>query len=107
MNGEAARTRGRTRELDVVRHFRSLGYVAYRLNRGSADVIALKREQTPLLIQVKSTARPFERFGPDDRVALVSDALDAGARPLLAWWPKNGTLRLLGVSDWPVTAATL
>jgi hypothetical protein len=44
------------------------GWVAYRVPQPSAaDVVALKAGHAPLLVQVKSTARAYERFGPAER----------------------------------------
>lgn len=53
------------------------------------------------LVEVKSTSRPFERFGPRDRLAMKVIAEQAGATAWLAHWPKNGELRWIPESDWP------
>jgi Holliday junction resolvase len=105
MTGNTSRVRGRERELKVVRHYRVLGFVAYRLNEGSADVAALKAGHLPKLIQVKSTLRPYDHFRRADRDALLHDALSAGAEPVLAWWPKGGPLRLIPACEWPSRSA--
>jgi Holliday junction resolvase len=107
MNGNAARTRGRSRELAVVRLLREQGYVVYRLHQGTADVAALKAGHAPMLVQVKSTAGgPWERFGPADRDALAHDAITAGADAVLAWWPPRAhEPRLYGRASWPTSVA--
>lgn len=98
MSGER---RGRGRELDVMRWYRQRGYVAYRLAWGNADVIALKTGEPTLLVQVKSTARAFERFGPRDRALLLVEAARADAHAVLAWWPAYGDLTIVPSEAWP------
>lgn len=101
MSGER---RGRSRELRVADELRREGWVAYRLAWGQADVGALKAGHRPLLVQVKSTAGgPYERFGPRARLALLHEAVCAGADCVLAWWPKHGELRWIQPLDWPDT----
>jgi Holliday junction resolvase len=103
MSGER---RGRGRELDVMRHYREQGCVAYRLAWGNADVVALKAGQSPLLVQVKSTAGgAFERFGPRARALLLIEARAAGAQAALAWWPPNRSLTIIASEAWPPTPA--
>lgn len=69
---------------------------------GVADLVALKAGQTPLLIEVKSTAGgPYERFSPADRQELKAAAIKAGATPLLAYWPAHGKLRWIREHEWP------
>jgi Holliday junction resolvase len=101
VTGETSRVRGRTREHDVIRHYRRLGCVAYRLGAGVADVIVLKAGHIPLLVQVKSTRRAYDHFPPADRDALLAEAIVAGAEPVLAWWPKHGRLTLISSCEWP------
>ena len=77
----------------VVRAAASLGY---------ADLVALKRGRVPLMVEVKATAQgPWEGFRRPERRALKKAAYAAGARPVLAWWPKRGTLRYLYADEWP------
>lgn len=99
--GEAGRARGRHRELAVRDFYRESGYAAWRIAYGTADVIALKADEPPVLVQVKSTKRPFERFQPRDRDALLRDAQLAGGTAVLAHWPLRGSLRLWPSSEWP------
>jgi Holliday junction resolvase len=96
-------TRGRQRELAVAQLLRDAGFIAYRAAHGNADVIALRHDHEPMLIQVKSTAGgPYERFGPHDRVALINEARDAGAAAVLCWWPPRRTVpEWIDSADWP------
>jgi hypothetical protein len=96
---------GRERELAVAEVLRTQhGMVSYRLAWGHADVIGLKDGERPLLVQVKATARAWERFGPAERSALLHEALLAGARCTLAHWPRFGRLTFYGPDEWPVPA---
>jgi len=98
MNG-----RGRQRELAVAELLADAGFVTYRLAHGHADVIALRHDHQPMLIQVKSTAGgPYERFGPHDRALLLEEARDAGAAAVLAWWPPRRSVpEWIDSTDWP------
>jgi Holliday junction resolvase len=95
--------RGRQRELDVVVLLTENDFVAYRLAHGCADVVALRHDLQPQLIQVKSTAGgPYERFGPHERAALMLEAEQAGAAAVLAWWPpRQAVPRWIDSADWP------
>lgn len=105
--GRRGRSRGRSRELAVMQHYRKHGYAAYRLAWGCADVIAMRLlEGTEVkaafeLVQVKATSKPYERFGPSDRAELLKEAQSVGAVAVLAWWPLRGQLRLIPSSEWP------
>ena len=69
---------------------------------GDADLVALKTDQRPRLIEVKSSAQgPYEHFGPADRERLRFAAELAGADPYLAWWPPRGKLRWIAADEWP------
>lgn len=97
------RGRGRQRELAVLLLLRDAGFVTYRLAHGCADVLALRHDHQPMLIQVKSTAGSrYERFGPADRLALIDEAKQAGAAAVLAWWPPGVRVpEWIDSSDWP------
>lgn len=101
MSGETSRKRGRQRELAVRRVLRTEGWVVYRLAWGCADVGAMRAGFRPMLVQVKSTTRPYEHFGPRDRLALLREAIAADAEPVLAWWPKDGALTMISADEWP------
>jgi len=83
--------------------------VAYRLAHGRADVVALRAEHRPRLVQVKATSGgPYERFGPVDRAALLREARAAGADAWLAWWPSKLMLpRWIAADEWPVAQLSL
>jgi hypothetical protein len=102
MSGER---RGRGRELKAVELFQADGFVSYRLAHGCADVVALKAGMPPMLVQVKGTRRPWERFGPHERVLLAAEAIKAGAVPQLCHWPIGARApRFYGVHEWPQTS---
>lgn len=82
---------------------------------GAGDVLAVRkyRDEPPSedvyetpearLIEVKSTAGgPWERFGPEDRQALIKTAEQHGADPWLYHWPPRGQLRRIHGSEFPV-----
>jgi Holliday junction resolvase len=66
-------------------------------SKGPADLVALKASRTPRLVSCK--VRP--RIGPAERQALLSAAWTAGARPLLAYRPKDGWVALRTVNPGP------
>lgn len=94
--------RGRNRELDWIAFLREHGWTALRVD-GAGDVVAGKAGET-WLIQVKSTRRPYERFGPAERARLLAETDGAGWRAALLHWPKGvgitGT-RFVPSEDWP------
>lgn len=100
MTGER---RGRVRELRAIDHLRHMGWpVVYRLAHGHADLVALRAGRRPWLVQVKSTRRAFEHFGPADRVALEHEAVAAGAEAMLCWWPAGASVpAFLPAESWP------
>ena len=70
---------------------------------GDVDLVALRQDRRPRLIEVKSTAGgPYERFGPAERRRLRFAAELAGADAFLAWWPPRGELRWIHEREWPV-----
>ena len=101
MSGEASRARGRQRELAVMKHYRALGFVVYRLAAGCADVVLMKAGHGVKLAQVKSTRKPYDHFPPVERDALMHEAIAAGAAPVLMWWPKGGPLVEIPACEWP------
>lgn len=108
-SGETRRRRGRSRELDVLHHFRDEGWVAYRLAWGNADVMAARLEAGAmrlLLVQVKATGSgPYDHFRPLDRDRLLAEARSCGAEAWLAFWPPYGVLQLIDESQWPKRAS--
>lgn len=101
--------RGRQRELAVAVLLRDAGFVTYRLAHGAADVLALRHDHEPMLIQVKSTAAgPYEHFGPVDREELMKEARKAGAAAVLAWWPPHQKVpKWIDSADWPTVQLRL
>lgn len=94
---------GRARERQVADHLRSLDWVVVKgTTYGAADLAAMRDGDTPMLIEVKSTAGgPYETFGPAKRTSMLAEAERAGARAVLAWWPPRGRLRLIPSEEWP------
>jgi Holliday junction resolvase len=103
--------RGSQRERDVVDDLRDRGWIAFRTpaSKGCCDVVAMRRGETisagsdVLLIEVKTNkGRPFDNFRPNDRQRLLREAKQAGAEPLLYWWPgdRKGP-RVIPASEWP------
>jgi Holliday junction resolvase len=74
--------RGADFERRVRADLTSRGYVAIRAagSHGVADILAMKRFDTPLMVQVKKDGR----LGPKERCALVAEAKRAGATPIMA-----------------------
>jgi hypothetical protein len=96
--------RGRDRETRVVDLFRGEGFVSYRLAHGCADVVVLRAGFPPMLVQVKSTRRPWERFGRLARLELAHEAIAAGAIAKLCHWPVGAVSpRFYDSHEWPTT----
>lgn len=95
--------RGSRREHKVAELLRAEGWVVYRSagSHGNADLVALRVGERPLLVQVKSSVRPYEHFRPAERRELMVEAIMAGAEPKLVWWPPNGMPHFLGRHEWP------
>lgn len=101
-----ASRRGIQRERDLVNWLKRNEFFAMRApaSLGCADVIALKAESKPLMIEVKSTTRSaFAGFPPSDRAELLSVASAAGAEAWLLYWPKRSEPVWVSPSDWPPT----
>ena len=101
--------KGAGRELRVADLYRANGWVVYRSagSHGPADLVAMKSGRQNELIQVKATAAgPFASFGPAERDGLRDEAIQAGARAVLCWYPpdRKGP-RFLHVQDWPAARA--
>jgi Holliday junction resolvase len=101
MRGKAA---GSQRERAVRDLLIGRDWVAFRApaSLGCADVVAMRADHRPRLIEVKSTkGGPYERFGPKERARLSAAARVAGAEAFLAWWPSRGPLRWIPEQEWP------
>ncbi len=96
-------SRGANRENQVKDILEEEGWIVVR-GAGSKgiDLIALKADDYPRIIEVKATSKgPFESWGPKERRELSDAAQIAGALPELAWWPPRGELIWLTEADWP------
>lgn len=116
--GRTGRARGTQRENAVAGELRAQGWVvgSMRTSAGGGDLIASRLhfkgsvdrstgQRSPFpevwLVEVKSTSKPYERFGPADRKAMLEVAEQAGAVAWLAHWPKNGKLTMIRSTSWP------
>jgi len=99
----SAGARGSNRERAVAEQLRGDGWIVYRSagSHGNADLVALKVGHPAMLVQVKSSVRPFEHFRPEERRALEEEALYAGAVPWLVHWPTRGKPTWISRFDWP------
>jgi Holliday junction resolvase len=71
-------------------------------SKGAADLVCLKAERQPMMLQVKATAAgPFAGFGPSERQVLLAAAAQAGARCFVVWWPKRGKEVWIAPDEWP------
>lgn len=97
-------SRGHDRERKVKAWLESRDWLVVRAagSLGDVDLVALRDGDTPLLVEVKSTAGgPYERFVPAAREELLLAARIAGARATLAWWPPHGQLKWIPSEEWP------
>ena len=100
---------GSKRERQVADLLRAEGWVVFhnKASRGVCDLVALRYQDwngltACSLVEVKGTTRsPWVAWGPTERAELVQAAKQAGAVPLLAWWPPHGELQWLGEAEWP------
>jgi hypothetical protein len=115
MAGEA---RGRARETATARLLRAEGWICLHVKTGRErgdeidfeppDLVASRDRHDGFSelwwLEVKSTARPWERFGPERRARLIAAARKAGVdRVTLAHWPKGQREPVfVDSSDWPV-----
>lgn len=82
---------GNARENRALEHLVAQGYtgICGRASRGPADIIAIKRGDAPLMVQVKGDERgPWAHFRKPERAALMTAALEAGAVAWLCWMPS-------------------
>jgi len=89
------RQRGDYFERQVRDPLRAHGWVVIRSagSLGVADIVALRKGNTPALVSCKLSAR----IGPDERAALIEAADRAGARAVVAHRPRGGRVELLAV----------
>ena len=97
-------SRGIARERQVRRLLEQDGWWVCRAagSLGDADLVALKRDHIPRLIEVKSTARgPYHSFGPKERHQLIEAARTSGAGAWLVWWPPRAKPEWIPYFLWP------
>lgn len=89
------RQRGDYFERQVVLTLRAHGWIVVRSagSLGVADLVALRKGNTPTLVSCKLGGR----IGPAERAALVEAADLAGARAVLAMRPRGGRVLLAAV----------
>lgn len=109
--GRRNRRAGAKRELDVAAVLKDEGWtVAYKRRQDGEqgfDLLAIRPDAPPRLVEVKSGPRAFGSFPPADRRRLLEAADRAGGVAVLAHWPFNGAgraaLRWIFPDEWPET----
>jgi Holliday junction resolvase len=96
-------SRGHDRERRVRHLLEGDGWTVVRSagSLGPVDLVALRRDQHPLLVEVKSTLEPYQHFRREDRQLMMDIAVRAGASVVLAWWPSRRSLKWIGPREWP------
>lgn len=97
-------SRGIQRERQVRKLLEEEGWLVLRAagSLGVADLVALKADSRPMLIEVKSTgAGPYHSFGPKLRTELVEAATKAGGLAVLCWWPSRRKPEWFYSQTWP------
>jgi hypothetical protein len=82
------------------------GRHSFRPRWAIVDVISMKDGETTFFDEVKTTSRPYERFGPIQRRALLKLAQECGAEARLVWWPDHAKQagrdpQIIPSSNWP------
>jgi Holliday junction resolvase len=98
---------GHARERKVAARLQSENWWVMRSagSKGAADLVCLKAERQPMMLQVKGTKTPFAGFGPADRAKLLEVAKQAGARCFVVWWPRHGEEVWIPPDQWPKARA--
>lgn len=106
--GAAAKRKGTRAELIVRDMLRDRGWYVIRAwsSIGSWDLLALRPDRDPAMVQVKSGAAGAY-IRPRERALLLNDAAKAGADAVLVYYPFDGkgernviVRQLLGASSW-------
>jgi Holliday junction resolvase len=94
---------GHGRERKVFGRLQAEGWYVMRSagSKGAADLICLKAERQPMMLQVKGTKTPWDGFGPAARAQLLRAAQQAGARCFVVWWPRQGEEVWIPPDQWP------
>lgn len=96
--------RGISRERQVRRRLELEGWWVGRCagSLGDADLVALRADMPPQLIEVKATsAGPYSHFGPKARQELIDAAEIAGGDAVLIWWAPRGEYQVIPSEEWP------
>lgn len=105
MSPKNAKAAGTRREHAVRRMLEANDWLVTRApaSLGEADLVALKRGERPMLVQVKANVSggPWANFRPRERLALREAASRAGAVAMLAHWPPHGELAWYDEAEWP------
>lgn len=82
---------------------REEGWEALRApaSKGIYDAMMMKAGERNRLYECKSTTRPYDHFGPKERLALRQAAERAGAEAFLYWHPSRGKWTEIPASSWP------
>lgn len=100
----SAKSRGISRERDVVKLLAKDGWFAMRspASLGAADVIALKAGERPRFIEVKANhGPPYMNFRRPAREILRLLAEQAGADAYLCHWPAHLPPKWIPADHWP------
>lgn len=114
-----AASAGNDRELRVMDWLTQWGWMcgSRRHIGGAGDIIAVRwfadddradasdplGDADLIIVEVKSTQRPYDHFLPADRQAMRDLAADIHADAWLAWWPARKPLVWLPAAGWPRT----
>lgn len=100
----SAASKGAARERQVAELLRTRGYVVVRCagSKGPADLVAMRRGELPLFVQVKATTgSPFGVFPPAERQALREIAHRGGGTALYVHWPAYRKPLWARADTWP------
>ncbi len=86
MNGARNRRYGTAAERRTVEHFRSKGYEAFRLAKGTAFDVLIFNGQAAYLCEVKASAR---KPSPSRYKPFCDLVAEPHFGKLLVWWPPN------------------
>jgi Holliday junction resolvase len=103
LGGPSGARRGIQRERQVRERYEAEGWIVIRAagSFGCFDLMAVKRGVPSHMVEVRSTKRPYDHFGPAARKTLRDAAFIGGCQAILAWWPSRGRLRLIPEAEWP------